>query len=651
MTDEINLTYPFSKKQKKGKKGTGFFRKKSRTILVIIAIFVIYIIGSLFSAKAAYDNAMDGKEYLLKVQDAVAKQDLKTAEEEIKIANRKMQTAKWEFTFAKWTYIIPIYGKQARAAGNLLDAGALLTSALSKTISSGLEILSPIQSKEITNFGELSSTERGEALEKFSKSEKTFEKSKDKIGKAKKKLENIDNNGVNEKIVQAKNLIIEKIPIAENFLEEALLAAKILPRIAGHPDEQQYLFVSQNPHELRNSGGFIGNVGILKVHEGDIAEFTTKGVYNLDKEAPVPIEPPAYIKTYLKMPSWYLRDANMCVGCADFAVASEKILEIYKIETGLGDNLNGVISITPVFLEDLLKITGPVQVEGYPYTFTAENATETIQVHVEEKYKGMGIPMEDRQSIVSDLSNVILKKIFALPKEKWFDVVKVLKKAFEQKHAMMYVRDKKIQEILREEGWTCEMNNNFDQDYLLVADNNVAALKTDRVMDRVINYEIDISNQKDIRAKLQITYINNGTFSNYTTRHRTWTQVYVPHDAELLSYDGTEVTDKQTPKGEMVEEIDPHSGRKVWSYFKSTEPGDMETVNIEYKLPSNIIKKDVYRLLVQKQAGTPQHKLNFTVKSNTKPKMVTPADVSKIQGSMVYFDTDLLVDREFDVEY
>lgn len=648
MTDEneVHLTYPLNKKSKTPKN-----RKKLWLIIgMVLLIFVVLGVISGYQVKAAYDLIMAGKDHLTTVQDLAVQQDLKKADDEIKLAEEKFSAAQEKFNSARWAVIIPYVGTQISAAGIILDAAVDLTADMSQAVDAGLSILEPMQAEATTSFNQLTTAQKKEALNKLSDAAPLFEQISANFINIKARLNRMSDFGVMEQITQAKNLILEKLPMAESFINELNLGAKILPKIGGHPNEQQYLFVSQNNNELRASGGFIGNIGIVRIYEAEIKEFNTKGVYNLDAEAPVKIEPPDYLREYLSASTWFLRDANTCVGCVDFSVAARKILEFYEIETGQ-ENFDGVISITPTFLEDLLKITGPVSVPGYPYKFDWENVTETIQQHVEYNYAQMGITMADRQSIVSDLSNVLLQKVITLPKEKWLDLFQVLQEAFTKKHAMIYAKNPEAQAALREQKWTAQLENDFEQDYLTIADNNMAALKTDRVMDRSINYEVDLSNPEGPTAKLQITYINNGKFTNFTTRYRTWTQVYVPAGATLVSYEGAEVTDKSTARGKLREEIDSHSGRKVWSYFKSIEPGTQETMTIEYRLPETVMQNNDYALLFQKQPGTPQFKLNINVKNAGKPKKFSPAESGKIENTNLSFDSDLLIDREFRVIY
>lgn len=644
--NEVHLTYPLSKKTPKTK------RRKKIWLTIGAIVLILLVLGAIsgYQVKAAYGLIMEGKDHLATVQDLAVQQDLKKAETEIELAEEKFSAAQEKFNTARWAVIIPYVGTQVSAAGTILDSAVALTSGMSQAVSAGLSIMEPMQAEATTSFNQLTTAQKKDALNKLSAAAPLFEQISTDFKAINERLLKLSDFGVMEQIVEAKRLIIEKMPMAESFMNELTLGAKILPKIGGHPNEQQYLFVSQNNNELRASGGFIGNIGTIRIYEAEIKEFNTKGVYNLDAEAPVKIEPPDYLQEYLSASTWFLRDANTCVGCVDFGVAARKILEFYKIETG-NENFDGVISITPTFLEDLLEITGPVSVPGYPYKFDSQNVTETIQQHVEYNYAQMGIAMADRQSIVSDLSNVLLQKIITLPKEKWLDLFQVLQVAFTEKHAMIYAKNPEAQAALREQKWTSELANDFAQDYVTIADNNMAALKTDRVMDRAVNYEVNLTDPAAPSAKLQITYINNGKFTNLTTRYRTWAQVYVPAGATLISYDGAEVTDKSTARGELREEIDPNSGRKVWSYFKSIEPGTQETMTIEYRLPAEVIQKNSYALLFQKQPGTPEFKLNVGVKSGRTPKQIDPVEAGKIETTNVSFDSDLSVDREFRVNY
>lgn len=657
--EDIITTYPFKGSDKKPSRG-GFLSKKEnngkwpvkkKIITVISAILIIFVILGLLSidnVKEAYAKANSAKEHLNLLQEAIGKQDLINADKELKSAKQDLEDAQKELNGVKWAIIVPYVGTQVNYANKLVSNGVELLGGLSDTVSAGKEVLSPFQSKEIVNFSQLSDEQKGQALELLSTSAGTFENSLNTVKKVDTNIAELNDFGVNSKLKEVKKLLVENIPTAEKFLNELVLASKILPKIGGHPNEQTYFFIFENNTELRASGGFIGSVGILNIYQGQIKEFTTSGVYDLDKQSDHQTEPPDFLRRYLSASNWFMRDANVI--SPDFPTSAKKVLEFYKIETG-EENFDGVIAITPTFLEYLLEITGPVKVPGYPYTFTKDNFTTTLQDHVERNYENLGISKDNRKAIISDLSKVLIDKVFELPKEKWGDLVETLQNAFSEKQAMIYMKDKEAQKTLSEYKWTAEVDKDWQNDYLLVADNNMAALKTDRVMDREINYEIDASNPDNIKAKVSITYVNNGSFTMYTTRYRTYSELFVPKDAELISSSGAELGDGENQETEVGIKDDADLHKKVFTYFKSIEPGAQETITIEYKIPKNIFDGKLYKLLVQKQPGTIQHKLKVKVTLPHKIIEYSPEyDDVILDNNMTSFTTDLKFDRQFEAK-
>ena len=85
--------------------------------------------------------------------------------------------------------------------------------------------------------------------------------------------------------------------------------------------------------------------------------------------------------------------------------------------------------------------------------------------------------------------------------------------------------------------WGGELRSN-SSDYLIVVDANLAAFKTDRVMDKKIKYYLTEENSR-FKARVEISYQNNGSFDWQTTRYRTFTRVYVPLGANLISSSGS----------------------------------------------------------------------------------------------------------------
>ncbi len=69
-------------------------------------------------------------------------------------------------------------------------------------------------------------------------------------------------------------------------------------------------------------------------------------------------------------------------------------------------------------LESILKITGPIEVTGYPGTYNSENALISLEYQVEKAFEEQGIERGERKSIITDLAKEIKKEFlrFQFPK-------------------------------------------------------------------------------------------------------------------------------------------------------------------------------------------------------------------------------------------
>ncbi|MFA5318027.1 MAG: DUF4012 domain-containing protein [Patescibacteria group bacterium] len=108
--------------------------------------------------------------------------------------------------------------------------------------------------------------------------------------------------------------------------------------------EQVYLILLQNNTELRPTGGFIGNYGILKIKEGRITSLYIDDIYNLDKLAEEKLEiiPPEPLRKYFNRERWFLRDINWS---PDFSISAHRAWAMYLLEGGQ-EKIDGIIAVT-----------------------------------------------------------------------------------------------------------------------------------------------------------------------------------------------------------------------------------------------------------------------------------------------------------------
>jgi hypothetical protein len=624
---------------------------------VFILVILIIVVGGILSLvyynnfKTIYAEALSGKNRLEIAQNFLLDKNFAAAANEFQISQNNFLEAKNELSKLNLLKIIPIIKDQAAAFDNLLTVGIDLTDGLTKLALLGKDISATIDIKN-SNFDELSSSDKKELLKRISESEPIFIQVKDDIDRANVAIEAIPRIGLLSLIKNSVDPLRDQLPQAKAVIDKVLPMVRVLPRLAGYPNEQTYLFLLENNAELRPTGGFIGTYGILKLNEGEISYFKTDNIYNIDLPAEkyLKVEAPWQLQKYLKVKYWFLRDSNWS---PDFATSAENALKFYKDERGVEKNINGVIAITPEVIVDLLNLTGPIQVEDL--TFTSDNFFDVLEQRVEFGYYKLGIPASQRKEIIGQLADEIKAKLFSMPLRDWSKIIDVADRALKEKQALVYMKDSDLEDLILARNWGGVIRPTGG-DYLMIVDANLAALKTDSVVEKKITYQIR-EEGKDLVATASINYYNKGSFTSTTTRLRTYTRFYVTLGSELVKGEGMLENDKLAdPAGKPGQvEVGEEAGKTYFGGFISIEPGERRTLSFKYKLPQSIqnqIAGGNYSLIVEKQAGTLGHGLTLDLQFDKNIKSASLAEETKEWGDNFYrLSTDLRVDRDVNIGF
>jgi hypothetical protein len=241
-----------------------------------------------------------------------------------------------------------------------------------------------------------------------------------------------------------------------------------------------------------------------------------------------------------------------------------------------------------------LILTGPLTVEDQ--TFTANDFFDQLQFETQVGFHQEGRPTEQRKDIVRKLGDVLIATLLSLPANRWPDVLDVATVSLAQGDMLVYAKDEAVQKILDLRGWSGRTIGTED-DYLWVIDANLAALKTDGVMDKRVFYSVDFTDPAGPIATVRLRYTNtNRVFDWRYTRYRSYTRVYVPEGSELLSWSGI----SRNP--DVFREL----GKQVFGGFWVIEPGNTAEMVYRYRLPARIktlAESDSYRFTAQKQPG------------------------------------------------
>jgi hypothetical protein len=630
-----------------------------------VAAISLILVGIYFgTARKVYSLSDKGKQNLELASNEISALNLEKAGMYLTEAENNFSEAAESFNKLSFLSKIPWIGNQYDAASSLLRSGVQTSSALHDLVGVAEEVISvmgdaeavvqgiPSVSGEVSFVG-ISPEKKRELLQKLFESPPRLAGAKAKIDLALLALDQINEDDVAGQILKILEPVREALLKIQGILAKAIPAAEILPKIAGYPESKTYLFLLQNSDEMRPTGGFIGTYGIVKVKDGNVETFDTDNVYALDGAAErfLRVSPPAPIGKYLRVGAWFLRDANWS---PDFPTAAAQAEWFYKAEGGREKKIDAVIAVTPTFIENILRQIGNIEIDGE--TFTPENLMDVLQYKVEKEYYEKGIPEVQRKDIVGKLGEKIFERLTSLPSSRWSSLFRVADQALAERHLLVWSEDQELQEIIAREGWSGKILESSG-DYLMVIDANLAALKTDGVMDKKINYSLSKDLSGNYRAKVDINYRNNGTFTWKTTRYRTYTRIYVPDGSVLIAGSGMMENDKiLDPSGRPGKiDIGEEAGKTYFGAFISIEPGKEGTLSFEYTLPEKIknqIDQKLYKLLVQKQSGTIAHPLTLNLNFGKNIKQAVPAEEQKNWGDTTYkLQTELREDKSIEIGF
>lgn len=409
--------------------------------------------------------------------------------------------------------------------------------------------------------------------------------------------------------------IMDKLPVSRDLKGDAAAVGFLADSVMDTGGEERvYLVLFQNNLEIRPGGGFIGSFGILKVRDGQVTEFSNHDSGIFDGRIPDTVSPPYPMKETLNIPSWKLRDSNWE---PDFPTNAKKAVEFYELGQG-GEKFDGIVGITTDVLTSFLSVTGPIEVPGYPGTYSAENAVIDLEYQVEKGYADQGIAVGERKSVMGILGDAVLARVRELSPQDLFRLFQVVLDDLDRKDIQLYFTDAELQAQVVSAGWAGAFDGAWPDDFLMAVDANLNSWKSDAVVERSLSYEIDLSTETP-KARATVRYEHTGKVRDFMTKdYQTFLRLYVPEGSWLRSVSGNA---KDPVFGDFM-------GKKYFGVLVHVPLGTSKDVSFEYDLPKDI-DRDLYDLKIGKQAGLRGVPVTITVIGKDGVKKQTVLDLNR----------------------
>ncbi|MCB0988661.1 MAG: DUF4012 domain-containing protein [Microthrixaceae bacterium] len=343
---------------------------------------------------------------------------------------------------------------------------------------------------------------------------------------------------------------------------------EVAPGLFGGEGDRRYLVVFVTPAELRGGGGFVGSYAELTAIDGRL-DMARSGpirdlIYHGEFGERKITGPDDYINRYGRFtPADYVQDATYS---PNFPSNAKVLAELYP-QAG-GSAVDGVIGVDPAGLAAVLRLTGPVSVEGYDQVLNADNAEELL---LREQYVKFddgeedggasadgGPPLEDRyrKDFLAEATKATFAKLTSASLPSPSEIGRVLGPAARGRHLQVWsplVVEQQLFERIDADS-SLDIPRGFDGFEL--AENNAGNNKLDAYLRREISYSAQVDPTTGrVSSTLKVTLHNEVPLplsalpvSVWGNRSKaeggtnvTWLSLFTPHRVRSATIDGQPV--------------------------------------------------------------------------------------------------------------
>lgn len=435
----------------------------------------------------------------------------------------------------------------------------------------------------------------------------------------------------------------------------------VLPELAGLNGERTYLLAAQNEDELRASGGFISALGLLKMKDGRIVEMSVADSYSVDNPNVQYPAPPEALKRTMLAGVWLARDANFS---PDFPTTARDLEKLYTLSTGT--RLDGVIAFDQTAIADLLTAVGGVRVTSMDELVTGQNVRRWMR-EAWAPAPGRGVSdawWKNRKQFMSELSKAIVDKLLTSRDPALMAASgEAGLKAVRSGHVLVWLHQPEAQQALAA-GEIDGAVRLGEGDFLMLVDSNVGFNKVDGVMQRELDYLVDLRNPAAPQARLSVSYRHTlqqtvickqeatygSTYADLQARcYWDYWRVLAASGSRLASFKAAPVLAEQLLNQQgwdgQVGQQSGENGAWVLDGIMVLPAGGQQTNELAWHLPGSVLRQVggglVYVLRVQKQpglAGLPLH-LTILPPAGMRPAALGSDWMQQIDGSWTWQGT------------
>jgi hypothetical protein len=273
----------------------------------------------------------------------------------------------------------------------------------------------------------------------------------------------------------------------------------------GPPGTARWFLAFQNPAELRGTGGLIGEFGILESspagpklvrigHYSDLNKRTSEAV-------PLPEQVAARYGRYAIGRDWSAVNIP-----PDMPTVGRIITKLYELTTG--DRIDGVIAADPLAVAEILKVAGPIQVDGA--WMDADSVAEETLVRAYIRYEADN---DARRRFLDGVAKASFEAFRRALNREPIGLLRNLGAAAGGRHVQVYVADPAGQRAVVGLGLAGSAVAPSSGDYLMPVGVNAGGNKLDAFLRRSVRWRVRLSPEGNAQATAVYSLANDGPAS------------------------------------------------------------------------------------------------------------------------------------------
>jgi hypothetical protein len=415
--------------------------------------------------------------------------------------------------------LIPIVRSQVIAVQTIQQAGTMLSDA-------GLRLADATQ-RALDSYQQ--GTPISQALASLRTINESLASGATSVQQATKKVDKLKGKWLVGPIGSARDDLLTRLPHYSERATSAEDGLNALLEFAGGNGPRRYLFLSQNPDEIRPTGGFIGTYGIISAGD-QLSLESFQDIRVFENAHPTATVPGGQDRSPFRFASIPFPQTLANVNSTpDFALAGKEAVDLWN---GSGEqHVDGALSFTPAFLARLLGVLGPVDVADYGEHVDQSNLIDRFNFYTQEQARNT-IPNTTRKEFVAALAEVVMQRLLAAPSGQWQALAQAVGQGFAARDAMAWSSDQQVQAALANRHWDGSLPK-ATGDFFYNAEFAYLA-KSDRGLQRTFDHHVEVHPDGSARITTTMTISNTRPADPViNTGSLAYITMYGPNDATL----------------------------------------------------------------------------------------------------------------------